>query len=342
MSCHKKTHRLTALGCLVLLPVVILTPPSDDALAFGGLVRVIQKLTSELTEDAGPLAARAYRSFSNEATQAIVTRTAIRLTTPHIDDIKEFFKDSPRLDLPVKDSEYAKLPIPKSVDLRPFAGPVRSQGEEGNCTAFAIAAAMEVSIAVKQSRAVQLSERHIWSYYQEPSLFDAFKTLPGKWIAPLDVWPYESKRPKKQTTTRGAVLRGQPEGFSLTTATDALKILATNKPIMLGLEVTESFQNRPSKDHPNDGLIPVNLTGKPEAATGAHAVTVLGYKIDGQFAGGGYFIFRNSWSSKWGARGYGYLPFAWCKQYICSAYTLKDVTWEEGTRTITVGPKGET
>lgn len=271
---------------------------------------MLQKLTSELTEDSGVLSARAYRSLSTEATQAIVTRTAIRLTTPHIDDIEEFFKDSPRLETPAKESEYAKLPLPRSVDLRPFAGPVRSQGEEGYCTAFAIAAAMEVSIAVKQSRTVQLSEKHIWSYYQEPSLFDAFKTLPGKWIAPLDVWPYESKRPKKQTTTRGAVLRGQPEGFPLTTATDALKILATHKPIILGLEVTESFERRPSKGQPGDGLVPVNLTQKSEPPTGAHAVTVLGYQIDERYDGGGYFIFRNSWGSKWGAQGYGYLPFA--------------------------------
>jgi hypothetical protein len=335
-----------AVGSLIIVPAMIIMPPSQDAWAFGGIIRALQKLTNgltkeltqELTKDTGALAAHAYRHVSPEVTQTVITRLGTKLTVQHLEDIKTFFKDSPRLEPPARDSEYSRLPVPRSVDLRPFAGPIRSQGVDGYCTAFAIAAAMEVSIAIKHGRSVQLSERHIWSYYREPSLFDAFKTLPGKWIAPLDVWPYESQHPKKQTTTRGAVLGGQPEGFSLTTATDALKILATHKPIILALEVTESFERRPSKGQPDDGLIPVNPTQKSEPPTGAHAVTVLGYKIDGHFDGGGYFIFRNSWGSKWGTQGYGYLPFAWCKRYICAAYTLKDITWDEGTRTITVGP----
>ena len=32
-------------------------------------------------------------------------------------------------------------------------------------------------------------------------------------------------------------------------------------------------------------------------------------------AGGGYFIFRNSWGPNWGDHGYGYMPFHYVKSY---------------------------
>jgi C1A family cysteine protease len=63
-------------------------------------------------------------------------------------------------------------------------------------------------------------------------------------------------------------------------------------------------------------------------------MTIVGYQIDNRFAGGGYFILRNSWGRAWGANGYGYLPFAWCKRYECSAYALDDVTWDDTGRFI--------
>ena len=43
-----------------------------------------------------------------------------------------------------------------------------------------------------------------------------------------------------------------------------------------------------------------------EAALGGHAVLAVGYNDAGQ-----RFIVRNSWGSKWGKKGYCFMPYAY-------------------------------
>jgi hypothetical protein len=53
---------------------------------------------------------------------------------------------------------------------------------------------------------------------------------------------------------------------------------------------------------------------KVDCADG-HSVVLVGYRKDPAFAGGGYFIFRNSYGAGWGDEGYGYLPFDYLLKY---------------------------
>lgn len=46
-----------------------------------------------------------------------------------------------------------------------------------------------------------------------------------------------------------------------------------------------------------------------------HSVALVGYKKSNLFAGGGYFIIRNSWGPGWGEAGYAYMPFDYVKKY---------------------------
>lgn len=51
---------------------------------------------------------------------------------------------------------------------------------------------------------------------------------------------------------------------------------------------------------------------------GGHALVLCGYQDDTAAPGGGWHIFRNSWSPAWGDGGYGYLPYAYlADQYLC-------------------------
>ncbi|MEO0602232.1 MAG: C1 family peptidase, partial [Myxococcota bacterium] len=47
-----------------------------------------------------------------------------------------------------------------------------------------------------------------------------------------------------------------------------------------------------------------------EGDEGGHAVHLVGWQRNGNYAGGGLVIFKNSWGSGWGDNGYGYLPLA--------------------------------
>jgi C1A family cysteine protease len=327
-----------------MLLAVILLPPSQDAWAFGGIVRVLQKLTRELTQEfsqeTGELAARKYGRMSPAASKGLIAPGVTKLSVQHLEDIKVLFKDSPRLSPPTHLDDYTRFEIPRAVDLRHLAGPIRSQGGEGTCTAFAIAGAMEISIAQKHAHIVKLSERHIWSYYEEPYLHGALIAVTGKWIATSDVWPYENLRPKYSITKSAASIRSRPSWIPVTDSKEALVALSKNKPLVFATEVTRSFNQDMHAIFPHNGLIPINLGGPYEPSLGGHAVTVVGYQFDESFEGGGYFIFRNSWGTDWGAFGYGYLPFGWCKRYFCTAYVLDDVAWEDRTLSVTVVPPG--
>jgi C1A family cysteine protease len=46
-----------------------------------------------------------------------------------------------------------------------------------------------------------------------------------------------------------------------------------------------------------------------------HSVALVGYKKSNLWAGGGYFIIRNSWGSGWGEQGYAYMPFEYVQKY---------------------------
>ena len=88
------------------------------------------------------------------------------------------------------------------------------------------------------------------------------------------------------------------------------------KPVVLGVLTF------PSWDYPSvadTGEIPMPLPGSnPD---GGHAVCVVGYELRSRVPGGGVFVFRNSWGTKWARRmgrfgeGYGTLFFDYVRLY---------------------------
>lgn len=326
--------RTITIASLLFLPAATLAPPAQPALAYGALIHALTKATTELLEHSNSWAGRAWRSLSSETTQEIIVRATTRYAAPRVESITELLKDSPRLQTPANQDEYDRLKVPRGVDLRYLANPVTDQGAEGTCTAFALAGAMEIAIAARYSRTVKLSERHIWSFYRRPQMRQALHALTGQWIATDDIWPYNRRSPHRAYTSRAASIQSKPTWIPLRDSLSAVKALAQNKPLFFGTDVTRSFDREFGTGSLNDGVIPFPPFAEP--SSGGHAMAIVGYQIDKRFAGGGYFILRNSWGRAWGANGYGYLPFAWCKRYECSAYALEDVTWDDTGRFINV------
>ena len=56
--------------------------------------------------------------------------------------------------------------------------------------------------------------------------------------------------------------------------------------------------------------------------TGGHEMLIVGYQDDESFAGGGYFIVRNSWHKDWGQEGYCKMPYAFAELFIDEAVTI--------------------
>lgn len=86
--------------------------------------------------------------------------------------------------------------------------------------------------------------------------------------------------------------------------------LAYNNPVILGMEVFESFEG--------DDIRETGIMTMPqdfEEMLGGHSVLAVGY-IDGPNptkSKKGCLILRNSWGADWGDKGYLYMPYEYLK-----------------------------
>ncbi len=55
---------------------------------------------------------------------------------------------------------------------------------------------------------------------------------------------------------------------------------------------------------------------------GRHGVLLAGYEDNAEYAGGGYFIVRNSYGEDWGEGGYGKMPYAYLECFALEAGTI--------------------
>ena len=78
------------------------------------------------------------------------------------------------------------------------------------------------------------------------------------------------------------------------------EVLASGKPILIGITIYSSFE---SNNAINYGIIPMPNTTKEELL-GGHAILLIGYDDKTKV-----FKFQNSWSTLWGDKGYGYIPY---------------------------------
>jgi len=81
--------------------------------------------------------------------------------------------------------------------------------------------------------------------------------------------------------------------------------LAISKPVILGLDVFESFEG---SEIAKTGKMPMPLA--TEQNLGGHSVLVVGY-IDADSC----LIVRNSWGAAWGDKGYFYMPYDYLTKY---------------------------
>lgn len=230
--------------------------------------------------------------------------------------------------------------LPPAVRLLDRMQPVRDQGQRGTCVAFGTVALREFLLG----SATDLSEQFLyWACKQldghpGPGTYvhTAMTALAEYGVCEEQVWPYNPQ----PTADEG---QGPPPPGAERNARqyrlDATRTVEPNlvvhykhvlagengrngMPVTFGTLVFESWY-RSAETH-RTGKITLPLPGEPPV--GGHAWCVVGYVDRSSVPGGGYFIVRNSWGSRWAHEspeqaGHALMPYEYVKRYAIEAFT---------------------
>lgn len=204
--------------------------------------------------------------------------------------------------------------LPVRVDLRRHCPPVLDQGAIGSCTAHAIANAHRFD-QMKQKLANGFLPSRLFIYYNERAMEgtidsdagaqirDGIKSIAKQGVCDETLWPYDIARFARKPTAKAyrEALRHQALAYQRVTQTLAQMkgCLAAGFPFVFGISVYESFE---SERVARTGKVP--MPDASEKSLGGHAVLAVGYDDATQT-----FIVMNSWSAKWGDKGYFTLPY---------------------------------
>jgi len=87
--------------------------------------------------------------------------------------------------------------------------------------------------------------------------------------------------------------------------------LKSGRPVAAGLRwpLKEKFALEKVLGVPLIKMVP------PGEVFDGHSIDFVGYKVSKKFPGEGYFVFRNSWGTDFGEKGYGYMSFEYAMKY---------------------------
>jgi C1A family cysteine protease len=224
-------------------------------------------------------------------------------------------------DLPdIRDHYFTLAPAqyPQKLDLRIYFPAPYDQGRLGSCTAQAIAGAFDYEWR-QHKKGPSFVPSRLFIYYNErwiegtvnqdsgAYIRDGFKAMNQWGVANETLWPYViskfAVKPGQNVYADGAQRKTLTHQYARINQdrNTLCSILATNQPIVFGFSVYESYETATVR---RTGYVP--LPRSNERQLGGHAVLMIGYDTARQV-----YIFRNSYSSNWGDKGYGYLPFSY-------------------------------
>ena len=210
------------------------------------------------------------------------------------------------------------------VDYTSKLSPVRQQGNEGTCVGFAAATGMkEYQEKIDYKKLVLLSPRFVYNECKKidgmpeeegTTIRIAMKVLKTRGVCREKFWPYLPQQIDK--ARRGAVTNAKK--FRVISYARILNLnelrssIYSQGPCVIGIECFNGIFDTTT------GLVP--MPRKNENTLGGHAICAVGYDDKKKL-----ITFKNSWSAKWGRKGYGYLHYAYIESYMIDAWSSVDI-----------------
>lgn len=205
-----------------------------------------------------------------------------------------------------------KVKIPKVVDWRGGMPPVYNQGNLGSCTANAIAAAVDWERKFQGEQFI--SPSRLFIYWNEravenstqsdagASIRDGIKSVKRQGDCPEKEWPYVISKFKTKPAPKcyaDALKYRAVRYLRVDADIISLKKALAERPVVFGFTVYQSFESGAVE---RTGIVP--MPRLRERVVGGHAVVATGYDEKARMV-----ICRNSWGTRWGDKGYFYLPY---------------------------------
>jgi len=254
-------------------------------------------------------------------------------------------RTAPRIEIRFQPS----APIAPKVDLRPeiekFGLAVRDQGNRATCSVFATTFLIEYHAAVTSGvKDIELSEEYLnWAKNRASKtdvdggkFTDIIRGYAQFGMVPIKDMPNQAAfHPKRPDTPTNSVIASGKEfaryrlmfikqwdnqkGMSAAQLEATKAALSAGHPVATGIWWLEKFdtvtvanvpllKEYPRKDNNNSD------PSKNPMFDG-HSIDLVGFHEGREFPGGGYFIFRNSFGPGFGHDGYGFVSFAYIREY---------------------------
>ena len=218
--------------------------------------------------------------------------------------------------------------LPKKVDWTGQVTGVKDQNGEGSCVGFSVAAIKEFQEWRQCGRKIDLSERWIYEWakehdewpgsdYSGSSIRGAMKALAQHGICEEKYWPYVSNQKGKpdEKAAEDAYQYRIQKYRSLTIPMKDIRLikrgLHETGPVVLAFAVHATWFNVEK-----DGII--KKPGPKDQILGYHAVPAIAYDEK-------YLKIKNSWSTNWGADGFGYLALDYAMDILHAGWAAYDL-----------------
>lgn len=226
-------------------------------------------------------------------------------------------------DIPLSAARLAEVSLPPEISYLDQMPPVRDQGRDGACTAFASTAMKGQQEYKECGEWIPLSPRNL---YDEAKKIDGspnssgtylrivMKVLQEQGVCLESCCPYRDDGP----VTPCAEWKSQAEQYKIASYVrlanlDEIKAaLAHLGPVVIGVPVFNNWTS-PEGGH-------IGLPAKYERTRGGHAICVFGYSDPRQ-----EIFFQNSWGAGWGDQGHGYLSYEFINKHLWDAWSSVDI-----------------